>query len=115
MDAGKLKTYVEIHRRTLTADDANEAVPVWKNIGEDWAWVRPLVCRELFLAQSVREDVTHKVTMRWRDDITARDRLVIPEPDNRPSRTLEISTSPVDPDDTNVWIEFMCMEKHEDT
>lgn len=63
MRAGKLRHRVAVQREVddvpvVVADD----VP---------ASVEPLTPREQFLAHQVRADLTHKITLRWRDELTA--------------------------------------------
>jgi SPP1 family predicted phage head-tail adaptor len=48
------------------ADDTN---------GSMWAAVEPLSGRELFLAQQVNSDVTHKITMRYKSGLSPQKRI----------------------------------------
>lgn len=75
MRAGKLR-----HLGTLLYPAANPNAPDavgdtpsgWTRGPQVYFGVEPLTPRELFMAQQVRADVTHKLTMRYRGDANAR-------------------------------------------
>ncbi len=43
----------------------------WTTLYTVWARIRPLSGRELIAAQSVQNETTHEIAMRWRTGITA--------------------------------------------
>lgn len=53
-------------------DDVGDTPSGWLRGPEVYFGVEALAARELFMAQQVRADVTHKITMRFRDEVTAR-------------------------------------------
>ena len=103
---GSLRERVTIQSETRTADAAGGAVVTWSALPHApmvWARVEPLLGREALQAMQLKAPVSYRVTMRWRDDITAAMRLVWG------ARVLNIR-SIINPDERRRYIELMCEE-----
>lgn len=61
-------------------------------LGTRWASVEPLSGRELWQAQQVRPDVSHKITMRFYAGLTPRHKLRFTDPQTSTIRTFEIDS-----------------------
>lgn len=62
----KLRHLVQFQTKTGTQQDAyGENTPVFQLTAQVRADIQPLSGRELFLAQQVQADVTHKITTRY--------------------------------------------------
>lgn len=71
MRAGPLRHRVQIQNATQTQDAASGwTTDTWTGTDKVWASIEPLSGRERFEAQQVTPEVTHKIRIRWRDDIT---------------------------------------------
>lgn len=74
---GKLRHRVKIQRLDESVRDVSGAVvPTWVDVATVWASVGPVGGKELFANGQVQANVTHKVEMRHREDVTTKNRLV---------------------------------------
>lgn len=73
MRAGLIRRRVTVQRYTATQNSLGEEVEIWSNLFSAWAAVAAVTASERFASGSQQElaTVTHRVTMRWRDDYTA--------------------------------------------
>lgn len=81
IDAGKLDSRLEIQRDANLDDDTKvnemgERVEDWQAIYTVWGSIEPISGRELWLAQQAKSEATHKITIRYRDDLKSSDRVV---------------------------------------
>lgn len=76
MKAGSLRHKVTIQRVSQTLDSSRQTVDLWTTLADVWAAVEPLTGRELVNAQQIQPDVTHRVRIRHRDDVTAKMRVL---------------------------------------
>ena len=76
MRAGKLKDRVTLQRYATNVDPKWGTTPGWTGVGDVWADVTPTGGTEKPDAQGVQTTVTHTVSMRYRDDVTTKDRLL---------------------------------------
>lgn len=77
MRAGKLDRRVTIRRVTgTTTDEFNESVDVWSDIATVWAQQRPNRGSERFAAEQQAGTAVMTFHIRYRDDVSATDRLV---------------------------------------
>lgn len=106
VDAGKLRTRVEIQNRTTARDGYGDALETWGTAATVWAEVVPLSGRELWAAQQAQADVTTRVRIRYRSDVTVtpRTRLRIG------TRILNVQAA-VDVDGRNRLLELLCVEE----
>ncbi|BCJ86455.1 phage head closure protein [Effusibacillus dendaii] len=70
MKIGLLRNRVTIQKLTQTDDGMGGYTEGWGVVATVYASVHPLKGRELFDAQQVREHMTHRVTIRYRVDVT---------------------------------------------
>ena len=76
MEIGKLRHRI-IFQQTVKVDDTYKGHEVtWANFVTVWADVEPLTGREYFFSQQVKAEVTHRVKIRYRDDITVKMRIL---------------------------------------
>lgn len=76
MRAGKLDRRVRIERETVTRDDHGGQVQAWELVATVWAQVVPLRGQALVQSAQLMPGVETKFVMRWREGVTAADRLV---------------------------------------
>lgn len=75
--AGKLRHKVTIQRQAQSRDAASGDVKVsWLTHAEVWAAVEPVSVREFIAGQSKQSQITARITVRYRDDLTASMRIL---------------------------------------
>src|SRR5918992_2353622 len=85
MRAGTLKDRVTLQQNTPTQDAGGAPVDSWADVATVWAAIEPLTGREFFDAARVVADVTHRLRIRYRADVTEKMRAI------QGSRTFDIS------------------------
>lgn len=76
MRAGQLRHKVTIQQASQSLDSSRQPVNAWVKVAEVWCAVEPLSGRELMNAQQQQPDVTHRVRLRHRDDVTPKMRVL---------------------------------------
>lgn len=93
LDAGRRRHEVTLQEATLTSDGMGGHAETWTTIGTLFAAIKPVAARSVFGADQRLETVTHRITIRSRDDIRSGMRFV------GQGRVFEIMTVH-DPDET---------------
>jgi SPP1 family predicted phage head-tail adaptor len=75
--AQELNTKIALQRVTLTIDDEGYSTEAWTEYGQAFARVDTMLGREYLAAAQVQAEDNVKVTMRWRGDVNAADRLIM--------------------------------------
>jgi len=67
MRAGKIRHRIYLQSKVVTRDSFGSEVITWlsENPRPIFAGIEPLNVREVFLAQQMKSEVTHKVTIRY--------------------------------------------------
>lgn len=77
MHAGRLRHRVSLQEQVETRDNETGAVIVaWQEFGKAWSAIEPLSAREFVASQAVQSEVVARITMRYRSDVTAKNRIV---------------------------------------
>lgn len=76
MEAGRLKHRGKIQQASEVANSFGEMVPTWADALTRYCSINPLSGQELFAAQQVQAEVTHKIKMRYTAGLTPKMRLV---------------------------------------
>lgn len=108
LSAGKLNKRVSIKAQTTSRDSLNQKQATWSTIvnGDVWAAVEPLSNREAMEARANQTELSHRVTIRYRTDVTADMRI------QYGTRSLAI-TGIRDPGERHEYLEILCIEgKH---
>lgn len=75
-DPGLLRHRVEIQAQVTTEDSSGEVVQSWSSVATVWACIQPMSARETIMGQAMSSDVTTRIIMRYRDDVTASMRIL---------------------------------------
>lgn len=75
---GKLRERVRIERLSVnpSRDAAGAEIEAWETVDTVWASVEATGGTEFFASGQVQANATHKVTVRHRDDVTPKNRLI---------------------------------------
>jgi SPP1 family predicted phage head-tail adaptor len=90
---------------TNTRDEYGQKVESFSDFGRLWGRVEPLAGKELLEARQIKADVTHRVTIRWRDDVTEKMQFKLG------TRTLRIAEAPRAADERREFLEMACVER----
>ena len=104
MRAGQLRHRVIIQSVSDAASAFGDISQSWSTLATVWGKVEPLSAQEAFSAQQTKTRVSHKVTMRYRSDVTTKNRL------SYDSRVLNI-TSILNEDERNKTLTLLCVEE----
>lgn len=75
MEIGKLRHRITFQDSMKVSDEHKGHTVTWTNFVTVWASVEPLTGREYFFSHQVKAEVTHRVKIRYRDDITEKMRV----------------------------------------
>lgn len=111
--SGKLRHRIDIEERTGEKDEDGQpleddtAIQVgWQVFAPDvFASVEPMTGRELFEAQQVSAEITHKITIRFREGVKPEMRI-----DFR-NRKFHLVQPPINEDELNESLVFLCKER----
>lgn len=70
MEAGKLRHQVKLQRVTVAADSHGDQTKTWTDLATVRASIEPLSGREFLQASQVMSDITVRIRVRGRSDIT---------------------------------------------
>jgi len=76
MQAGQLRKRITIQRRALAQDTFGGQSSTWTDWQTVWAQISPASGSEVMAAQAVHERISHTVSMRYIDGVTAAMRIV---------------------------------------
>lgn len=68
-DPGHLRTRLVLQAMTPQSDGEGGHAEAWSDVAELWALVEPASVRDRFAAGRPLPDLTHRVTLRFRDDL----------------------------------------------
>jgi len=102
---GALRHRVVIEHRTVQPDGAGGQTVTWNDGATVWAAIEPLSGVELLRRDRVSGALTHRVSLRFRDDVVPEGRL------RYGARIFEILVVR-DVDERHRWLDCLCEEKN---
>lgn len=103
MKIGKLRHRITIQEKVTVPDGYGGVTSTWKDMAAVWSSVEPLKGRELYAAQQVKTELSHRVRIRYMSGIKPEMRIAF---DNR---TFEIEAI-IDPEERHESLELLCSE-----
>lgn len=91
-----------------TEDEMGQEKGEWTKYRSVWATVKPYKSSEYSFMGKLKPEVSHRIYVRYRTDITAEMRILYH------GRTFEISGPPIDIDEKHELLEIQCEEVFED-
>ncbi|MBN5310471.1 phage head closure protein [Serratia marcescens] len=77
MQAGKLHHRITLQKPVKVQNPETGSVEnIWQNLAQLWAEVSPLSAREFVAAQAMQNSVTTRITIRYRQDIEPKYRIL---------------------------------------
>lgn len=106
MQAGHLRHRVVIEEQSVArADDGGEVVS-WESLATVWAAVEPLAGREFFSAEQFQSELSHRVRLRYRADVSFTPKMRVAWD----GRTFDVE-SVLDVGGRRRELHLMCMER----
>ena len=103
LTAGKLRHSIAFERETRTADGGGGSTIVWAKIAAVSAFVKPMSGSESVQAQRLDARITHRVFIRYRNDLLTSDRI------NFGGRLMQIRAL-INLEERNKWLEIHAEE-----
>lgn len=98
MDPGKLNKRITFQLQDLDSEDED-----WKDIATTWANINPISGKEYYSAETINSDLTHKIRLRYRKEITPDMRVIYND------RIFYI-ISVINEYEKNTMLQLMCRE-----
>jgi SPP1 family predicted phage head-tail adaptor len=103
MNPGELRHRITIQKLVNTQDTFGQPVEQWSDVVTVWASVNPIVGKEFFAAETVNSEVSHKIRIRYKQNITPDMRIKFKD------RYFSIQ-SVIDYQERNIELQLMCKE-----
>lgn len=75
MRLGQLRHQVVIQQASRSSDGQGGGTMSWTTLATVWARIEPVAGREVVAQQGLQSQITHRVVMRFRSDVTTKMRL----------------------------------------
>lgn len=105
INIGDLRQRVTIEGYVVSSDGYGGRPKSWVPVATVWAKVEPLRGREYFEAHQIKTEVTHRVIIRYRPDVTPEMRVKVGD-----NRYLLIE-SVIDIEERHRFLELICREE----
>jgi SPP1 family predicted phage head-tail adaptor len=103
MKIGDLRHRVVLQRKEITEDELKQQSEAWVDIATVWSAIEPLSGREYFAAKQVNAEVSAKITIRYRKDVSPDMRVIY---DGRIFEVLSV----INPKERRESLVLMCRE-----
>ena len=103
VNIGDMRHRVTFQGLIKTPDGYKGNVKTWQDVITVWAQVIPITGREYFYAHQIKNEITHRVRIRYRTDINVEMRVLFGE------RVFTIE-SIIDIGERREYMEIRCME-----
>jgi SPP1 family predicted phage head-tail adaptor len=103
VNIGKLRHRVTIQNKVTLPDGYGGVTSTWQDVATVWASVEPLNGRELYAAQQVKAELTHRITMRYLAGVKPEMRVLFG------NRTFAIEAV-IDPEERRKVLQLLCAE-----
>jgi SPP1 family predicted phage head-tail adaptor len=111
MQSGKLRYLVAIEQKSAARDTFGAGQELWTTFAPVYAGFEALSGQELFAAQKITPDVTHKITIRYRAGIVAEMRVNWNDTREGRTRIFDILV-PMDPDQGRQKLHLLAVERN---
>jgi len=103
INAGDLRHRITFQQEEKIEDGYKGYAVTWKDKISTWALIEPLTGREYFYAHQITNEVSHRIIIRYRQDVTASMRI------KYKNRIFNIE-SMIDLEERHMFLEFLCRE-----
>lgn len=103
LTAGKLRHQITIEREQSVSDGGGGSTITWSTVATPRAFIKPMSGGERLQAMRLESTVTHRIFIRYRDDLLTSDRI------NFNGRLMQIRAL-INLEERNRWIEIYADE-----
>jgi SPP1 family predicted phage head-tail adaptor len=107
--AGSLRNLISIQQKTVTVDSNGDRTEAWDSYHDAWASIETGNGREFFQAKQTWADLSHTITMRWKEGIKHEMRVLFEDPKTNTSRYFSIRAV-LNPDERTEMMRLQCSE-----
>lgn len=107
VDVGKLNKRITFQRYEERRDELGQDSKGYVDYKTVWATVKPVKATEVNFIGKLKPEVSHRIYVRYRDDITSDMRIIYR------GRELYLAGPPVDVDERHVLLEIQAEERAE--
>jgi SPP1 family predicted phage head-tail adaptor len=111
LQSGKLRYLVAIEQKTSAKDGFGAPQELWNTVCQVYAGFETLSGQELFAAQKINADVTHRITIRYRAGIVADMRVNWTDTREGRNRIFDI-LAPMDPTQGREKLQLLAVERN---
>lgn len=98
-----LKHRVTLQRISRAEDGQGGFTETWDDIATLWASIEPLKGYERMQAMQLKTPTTHRVRLRYRADVTTKDRLIYD------GRAFDVAEA-INEGEAKLWLRLSCVE-----
>ncbi|MEY5100970.1 MAG: hypothetical protein RJA36_3689 [Pseudomonadota bacterium] len=102
LSAADLRDQIVLQQLPATQDAHGQESATWADFATVWCKPEPLRGRDFFAAAQAQASVSARFTIRWRDDLPARLRVLWR------GQAYDVQGEPIDIDGRRAWLELMC-------
>jgi SPP1 family predicted phage head-tail adaptor len=95
---------ITFEKEVKTSDGHKGFTVTWQPVAVAWASIEPLSGREYFFAHQITTEVTHRIRIRYREDLNTKMRIILGE------RVFSIE-SMIDIEECRCFMELLCKEE----
>lgn len=107
VDIGKLNKRITFQKCRVLEDEMGQDKTAWEDFKTVWATVKPYKSSEFNFMKKLKPEVSHRIYVRFRNDITADMRI------RYHGRIFTIEGPPLDIDERHELLEIQCEEVFE--
>lgn len=103
LNSGLLRNKIVIERETITKNNVGGYDSSWSTHLTPFAFIKPLSGSEVVRHRQLQSDISHKIYMRYEQDIIAKDRI------KYGTREFQIRAV-INIEERDKWLELICVE-----
>lgn len=101
----RLRHPITIEQEIRSPDGRGGTAETWVPVARPFGDVEPLSTRDRLVAQQVKSEITHVVTIRYRPGLSGKLRVI------HQGRYLYVVGDPINVDERSIWLQFTCAEQ----
>ena len=105
INSGEFRHPITIQKLDKTRNDYGEVIEKWVDFLQIRAAIYPLSGKDFFASETLNNEITHKINIRYVEGITSAMRVKFTD------RYFEIISPPINFQEKNILLQMMCKER----